>query len=154
MKNLVLLLFTAAIFCSSCNNDDDTDDFVTSQEFTLEESNSSGISGTITFDKFSSGRVFFSIALDGTEVNKPYFAYLYNNSVSENSDIAISVGTVNGEFGTGVHIVSHLDQQDPNTPATAITYEELIQFDGHIKINTNDDESIVVAEGNIGSNVQ
>ncbi|WP_109299017.1 hypothetical protein [Aquimarina sp. AU474] len=154
MKNLILLLLTTSFFCSSCNNDDDNDELVTSQEFIIKELNNSGINGTATFEKFSSGQIIVSLTLSGTESEKSYTANIYNNSITEDGDIAISVGAINGEFGTGAHIISNLDYQDPNTPATPITYEELIQFDGHIKILNNDNESIIIAAGNIGSNAK
>jgi len=156
MKNLVLLLFTVAVLCSSCNNDDDNQTAI--KEFTIEESNNSGISGSIFFAKSAAsplGDVFIiSVQLTGTELEGSYTANIYNNSLSNGGDIAFPLDNFYNLENSNL-MVSSTNYHSSNQiiiEDEVLNYQELIVFDGHIKIFNEDNPSIVVAEGNIGSN--
>ncbi|WP_299440649.1 hypothetical protein [uncultured Aquimarina sp.] len=157
MKNLILLLFTVAVFCSSCNNDDES---IPIEEFTIEEANNSGISGSIFFTRSSSSLsddiFLISVQLTGAELEGSYTANIYNSSLSNGGDIAFSLDNFYNLENSNL-MVSSTHYHSSNQiiiEDEVLNYQELIVFDGHIKIFNNDDESIVVAEGNIGSNAQ
>ncbi|WP_298540827.1 hypothetical protein [uncultured Aquimarina sp.] len=157
MKKIILLLLTAVVFCSSCNNDDDE---AIIKEYTLLETNDSGISGSVFFVKSSSSFPddIFSIKvhLTGNETETSYTANIYNNSLSNGGDIAFPLDNFyeleNSNLivsSTFYHSLNQLIIEDD-----ILNYQQLIDFDGHIKIFNNEDPSIVVVEGNIGSNVK
>ncbi|SEM13255.1 hypothetical protein SAMN04487910_4224 [Aquimarina amphilecti] len=156
MKNLILLLFTVVLFCSSCNNDDDNQ--TTIKEFTIEESNNSGISGSIFFTKsaasLSDDIFIISVQLTGAELEASYTANIYNNSLSNGGDIAFPLDNFYnlGNSNLMVSSTTHHSSNQIIIEDEVLNYQELIGFDGHIKIFNEDDPSIVVAEGNIGSN--
>ncbi|WP_299312027.1 hypothetical protein [uncultured Aquimarina sp.] len=158
MKKLILLLLTAVVLCSSCNNDDDENEAVI-KEYTLQEANNSGINGSVFFVKSSSSFPddIFSIKvhLTGAESEAPYTANIYNNSLLNGGDIAFPLDNFykleNSNLmvsSTFYHSSNQLIIEDE-----ILDYPGLTTFDGHIKIFNNDDPSIVVAEGNIGSNL-
>ncbi|WP_299189046.1 hypothetical protein [uncultured Aquimarina sp.] len=161
MKNLILLLFTFTLFCTSCNNDDDGDSPL-SEKYTMKETNNSGISGSVFFEKptalFSDDIFFISVELTGVELEGSYTANIYNNSLLEDGDIAFTLNSTNNTIynleDSNVLIISNTFHSFNQLiiDNEILNYQELIAFDGHIKIFNDDDPSIVLAEGNIGSN--
>ncbi|MDY8138221.1 hypothetical protein [Aquimarina sp. 2201CG5-10] len=151
MKKL-LFLFATVLFCYSCNNDDDNNSALF-EEFTIQEVNDSGISGSVIFSRSTTDTVLFiNVTLDGTELGKSYTANIYHNSLSTGGDIAIPLRNFDGSTET---IISgdFFDSLNPlMIMGSNLTYEELIQFNGHIKVLSNDEQPIVIAQGNIGSN--
>lgn len=158
MKNLILLLFTAALFCTSCNNDDDNG--VPIKEFSIEEANNSGINGSAFFIGSNSLDTVYTIdvQLMGASVEESYTVNIYNNSLSNGGDIILSFDNFQNIEGSDL-ITSSTFFDSSNQliiEGEVLKYSELIAFDGHIKIFNNIDnaEPILVAEGNIGINAQ
>ncbi|WP_299220484.1 hypothetical protein [uncultured Aquimarina sp.] len=160
MKKIILLLLTAIVFCSSCNNNDDDDDKAIIKEYTLQETNDSGISGSVFFVKssssFSDDIFSIKVYLNGAELETSYTANIYNNSLSNGGDIAFPLDDFynleNSNLmvsSTFYHSLNQIIIEDE-----ILDYQELIASDGHIKIFNSDDPSIVIAEGNVGSNAQ
>ena len=80
-----------------------------------------------------------------TESGNTYPATLRTNSAAEDGEVVIALNPVNGA-GRSVTTVS---QTDTGTP---ITYEELLDFEGQVKVERSDDDDTVVAETDIGGN--
>lgn len=160
MKNLfmkmnfkfILALFTLAIFVS-CNddNDDPTTDGPTptgvSMTYDLNESAVAGISGTAKFIENSDASVTVELSLTGTPDGGQHPAHIHVNTAAEGGSIAITLGAVDGTTGTSTITFSALDN------GTAITYTQLIDFDGYINVHLSATElGTIVAQGDIGQN--
>ena len=157
MKNLFKLLMLALpiMLFTSCDEDDDfataveeTDRTGTSTTYDLVSKADPSISGTATFYQNSDNTTFVKLNLQGTPDGGVHPAHIHFNSAAEGGDIAISLEPVDGDTGFSSTEVAALDN------GTAITYEELINFDGYINVHASpDDLSTLVAQGDIGQNV-
>ncbi|WP_219549236.1 superoxide dismutase family protein [Gramella sp. MT6] len=157
MKNLFKLLMLAlpVMLFTSCDEDDDfataveeTDRTGTSTTYDLVSKSDPSISGTATFYQNSDNSTFVKLNLQGTPDGGMHPAHIHFNSAAEGGDIAISLEPVDGSTGFSDTEVTALDD------GTAITYEELINFDGYINVHASpDDLSTLVAQGDIGQNV-
>ncbi len=153
MKNLILPILLTITFCYSCNNDDDNAK-TTYKEFLLEEVNNSGVKGIVQVIKSPSGNSFISISLEGTNSGNTYSTNIYNNSLSEGGDIAFSLSNINGEDNKTVISSTSLNSMYFHDPELDITYDQLLNFNGHIKVLNNKSDSTILAQGNIGVNIQ
>ena len=107
--------------------------------------NGSAIAGYVSFTKNEDNSTDIALLLEGTESGNTYPATLRTNSAAEDGEVVIALNPVNGA-GRSVTTVS---QTDTGTP---ITYEELLDFDGQVKVERSDDDDTVVAETDIGGN--
>ncbi|WP_271766298.1 hypothetical protein [Aquimarina algiphila] len=154
MKKLVLFLTITIALCCSCNNDDD-EAKATMQEFVLEEVNGSGIKGLVRVVKSSTDYTWFSIALEGTSSGNLYPTHIYNNSLADDGNIAFSLPEAYRREGDKFAISStSFSPIDIGDSFFVMTYDELINFDGHVKILKSESDPTVVAQGNIGINAQ
>ena len=113
--------------------------------YTLSEANSSGMAGEATFYKRNNGTTLVVLEMAGTLAGSSHPAHIHYSSVAEGGSIAAPLNNV--VEGLSLTEVSQL--QD----GTAITYDELLTFDGHINVHLSaSDLSVYVAQGNIGSN--
>lgn len=112
-----------------------------SKTYTLQSVSNNAISGTAKFTKRVSGEALVSIALTETTpgVNSP--AHIHIGSVALPGPIGIGLTDVNGTTGKS------------ETSVTAVTYDELLVYDGYINVHKSATEmAILIAQGNIGSN--
>ena len=107
--------------------------------------NGSAIAGYVSITKNEDNSTDIALLLEGTESGNTYPATLRTNSAAEDGEVVIALNPVNGA-GRSVTTVS---QTDTGTP---ITYEELLDFDGQVKVERSDDDDTVVAETDIGGN--
>ncbi|MEK6478001.1 CHRD domain-containing protein [Catalinimonas sp. 4WD22] len=116
--------------------------------YTLNEVNSSGVSGTATFYERNNGYTLVEIMVDGTPALGIHPAHIHFNSAEEGGGIAIDLTNVDGDTGISrTSIVAQNNNKD-------ITYDQLLEFDGYINIHLSPlDLATIVAQGNIGSNV-
>ncbi|MGY5848407.1 CHRD domain-containing protein [Salegentibacter sp. HM20] len=106
-----------------------------------------GIEGTATFEERMNGNTLVTLDVDNTVPGMMHPAHIHYNSAAEGGDIAISLNAVNGTTGMSMTNVEMLDDE------TAITYEELLSFDGYINVHLSaEDLGTIVAQGDIGSN--
>lgn len=118
------------------------------KEYVLGEVAGSGVSGTATFAKRKNGTSLVTLALSGTVDGGDHPAHIHNNDAATGGGIAINLVNVNGATGTSATNVGALNS------GTAITYEELIGFNGHINVHLSSTQlGTRIAQGNIGSNV-
>lgn len=118
----------------------------TSTTYSLDAVNDSGINGTVTFAKRISGTTMVSVDLDGASAAGNYPIYIYDNDINTTGPIAINLNNYNGATGMSVTSVRKLNNN------TAITYDQLRDFNGHISVGTSATDATYVAQGNIGSN--
>ena len=132
-------------------SDDDTDTMDPpfqgdAKSYALMSRADASISGTATFEENEDGTATVILDLSGTsEGSSP--AHIHANSAAEGGDIAVSLEPVDGSTGMSTTVVTMLDN------GTAITYDELLEFDGYINVHqSSDDLSTIIAQGDIGPN--
>lgn len=119
------------------------------EQYTLNEADASGASGTATFEKRKNGVTLVTIALEGTMDGGDHPAHIHVSSVAAGGSIAIGLNNVNGATGISATNISKKNDE------TAITYDQLVVFDGHINVHVSpDDLGTLIVQGDIGSNAQ
>lgn len=107
----------------------------------------SGVEGDITFVERVSGEILAVLSLENTPSDGVHPAHVHLNSVATGGGIVISLNPVDGNSGMSATDFSALDD------GTAITFSELIDFNGHVKVHLSEsDLATVVAAGDIGEN--
>ena len=165
LKPMQLLTIVMGIFfLSSCGSDDNTgpeqmgpemmdpemEDPVTetaSKTYTLGAVDDPDISGTAKFITFSNDSTVVELKLDNTTDGGMYPAHIHFNTAAEGGDIALDLATVDGSTGESSTPVTVLRD------GSAITYEQLLAYDGYINVHLSSDElGTLVAQGDIGQN--
>ncbi|THD68112.1 hypothetical protein E7Z59_08640 [Robertkochia marina] len=146
-----------AFLLPGCSDDDDNNGTdpggedpiteVTSKTYNLGEVDESGISGTARFAEMSDGSVTIDLDINNTPSDGQHPAHIHFNTAAEGGDIALTLGTVDGNTGESTVNVTQLDD------GTAITYAELLEYNGYINVHLSSDElQTIVAQGDIGGN--
>lgn len=106
-----------------------------------------GISGTATFKERVNGTTLVTLMLEGTSPGGMHPADIRENDAAMGGEIVRTLNPVNGTTGMSMTQVETLGD------GTSITYTELLEFDGHIKVYLSETETdVIVAQGDIGSN--
>lgn len=149
LKVWMMGLFVAnLLFLASCDNYDEPEATPSAREVTyaLAPLSNSGVSGTVTFLKQDSSTLV-TIQLTGTQSGNSHPAHIHNNNASAGGAIALDFNPVDGATGRSETMVTALNNGTP------VTYEELVNFNGHVNIHKSESElAIMIAQGNIGSN--
>ncbi|MDT0293592.1 CHRD domain-containing protein [Mesonia ostreae] len=118
-----------------------------SKFFTLDSRSNPDIIGDVRFLERVNGTTLIEVMLDGTSPNGEHPGHIHYNTAAEGGDIAVTFTPLRGETGVSKTQVSKLDN------GTAITYEELLDFNGYVNIHQSADElGILIAQGDIGQN--
>ncbi len=118
-----------------------------SVEYPLNSKSNPNISGTATFSQRNNGSTLITVQLEGTSEGGDHPTHIHANDAATGGGILISLSNVNGATGTGATSVSMLND------GTAITYDELIVFNGYINVHLSDmDLGTLIAQGDIGAN--
>ena len=118
-----------------------------SKVYTLTEKDVVGISGTATFYKRLDGSALAVLNVMNTPAGGMHPSHIHENDAATGGPIAFSFAPVNGDTGMSMTQVEALDN------GTAITYDEILTFDGYINVHLSATQlSTIVAQGNIGSN--
>ncbi len=117
-----------------------------STTYALGSVNDSGVDGTVTFTKRVSGSSLVKVNLNGASPTSNYPISIYENSQDEEGPVAITLNNYTGSNGTSITSVRKLNNN------TAISYDELTNFNGHINIATSATDPTYIAQGNIGAN--
>ena len=116
--------------------------------YPLRALSNSGISGTATFAERNNGFSVVTLSVTGTSPTGVHPAHIHFNSAEQGGSIALSLTPVDGATGISK---TNIEARDNNL---AITYEELVVYDGYINIHLSvDDLNTIVSQGNVGSNV-
>ena len=122
-------------------------------EYALEERAVEGINGTATFWELENGAALVELMLQGTPEGGTHPAHIHMNSALEGGDIAISLNPVNGTTGQSFTFVDMFDETSPDRAGEAVTYEELLNYNGYINVHLSpEDLGTIVAQGDIGGN--
>jgi len=118
-----------------------------SKMYTLAEKDVAGIMGTATFYKRVDGSALAVLDIENTVAGEMHPSHIHENDAATGGPIAFSFNPVNGDTGMSMTQVEELDDN------TAITYDEILTFDGYINVHLSATQlGTVVAQGNIGSN--
>lgn len=146
----VIVLLTALLF-SGCQVEENLVDEFTGNEitYTLNSGSDWDFHGTATFleKKDNSTRVI--IQLEGIEGSKNFPVHLHYESYNKQADLAAQLEPLAAERGLSVTDLTELADE------TNVTYQDLAQFDGHIKVHLEDSgplKDVILSYGNIGKN--
>ena len=149
MKKQYFLLFAIfTLLITGCGKDDATEVILAKNVFALTPVADSNISGNVSFVKYEDGRTEVILQINNSSKDI-HPAFIYMNSLAEGGPVALTLAPIECDCEESITVVSKLDNGTP------ITYEQLINFDGHLKIHQNSDHlEIVIAQGNIGLNAK
>jgi len=118
-----------------------------SEEYPLGSVSNPTISGTATFSERINGSTLITIALDGTSEGDAFPAHIHQKTAAESGAIIINLDSIRGPSGIS------LSQIDTLNTGEAITYSELLEFDGYINAHLSATNlGVLVAQGDIGQN--
>lgn len=119
----------------------------TKKTYDLATKDVQGINGTAEFAERVNGNSLVTIELAGTPAGGSHPAHIHVNTAVEGGGIAISLNDVDGDTGKSLTSIEKKDDD------TAITYNQLLDFDGYINVHLSATElSTIVAQGDIGQN--
>ena len=119
----------------------------TEMMYMLGEKDVEGISGMVHFYQRNNGETLAMLELMNTPVNGVHPAHIHNNSAVEGGGIAVTFTPVDGSTGMSYTNIASLDD------GTAISYVELMNFDGYINVHLSAENlAVIVAQGDIGQN--
>ena len=149
MKKQYFLFFAVlTLIISSCGKDNTTEEILSKNVFALSPVADSKISGNVSFVKYEDGRTEVILKINNSSEDI-HPAYIYANSLTEGGPVALTLAPIECDCEESITVVSKWDN------GQAVTYEDLITFDGHLKIHQNKEHlEIVIAQGNIGMNAQ
>ncbi len=150
-RNLLAFLMIIPLFFISCSDDDGYTDpeptELNSKIYTLGTVGDFGVSGTAKFIENSDATLSIELDLQNTPAGGVHPAHIHFNTAVESGDIALTLEDVNGDTGESATTFTTLND------GTAITYQELIDFNGYINVHLSATElSTLVAQGDIGQN--
>jgi hypothetical protein len=141
-KKMILLLtmLTAAILLITVGGCKKEDSSAQNTAYNLKVKDILGVSGTVTFTETSSTRTTIDIVLTNAPTGT-HPANLYMYSAVEEGAVAIALNPVD-ETGKS------------SSEVTTLTYSQLINYDGVIKVLKSSTElNVILAQGDIGGNV-
>jgi plastocyanin len=147
-RNILSIAFLLPFMFSSCTKDDmPAATVVNSKVFALSSVGTAGISGTATVVEKSDATLSIELNLKNTVAGSSHPAHIHLNTAAEGGDIALTLKPVDGTTGKSTTTFKTLDN------GTAITYQQLLNFDGYINVHLSADKlATLVAQGDIGQN--
>lgn len=143
-SSLSILALTCSLLFISCKKDDVSQAVIMqSIEYTIYDVSGSNITGKATFTQEDNGSTHVLIQLEDSSTSQNP-AYIRFNTASEGGDVAITLKAC--ECLISNTTITKLDN------GTSITYEGLIQLNGHITIHDGNSQSSILAVADIGSN--
>ena len=142
---LTQIVFVLLLF-SSCSDDDNSSQN-TELTYDLVQNNSSSVSGSATFRELENGNVELVLTLNNIENDAEHPAHIHYNSVSDGGDIMVDLNNVQGN--TSQSITTFNEDIEGNT----LEFNDISSLDAHINVHESPDNLDVIAQGNIGSNV-
>lgn len=118
----------------------------TTTSYALNEANASGVSGLVIFAERQNGEALVALELDNTSAGNTHPVIMNNGAVGAGGTTAATLNDLNGTYGESRTSLKNLDN------GTSVLYNDLINFDGHIEVQTSPSDATRVVEGNIGVN--
>lgn len=119
----------------------------TFETYELESTNADNVSGTVYFRQRKNNTTVVEMELTGTTAGANHATHIHQNSVLTGGSIDISFKEVTGNTGISR---SSIKATDNGTP---ITYDEMINYNGHVVVHPNASQTSIVAKGDIGQNI-
>ena len=118
--------------------------------YALAEKDVDGISGDVTFEERVNGEALATLNIMNTIAGAQHPAHIHENSAEEGGPILYTFTPVNGDTGMSQSNVAALDDD------TAFGYADVLEVDGYVNVHLGpgDDLATIVAQGNIGANVE
>ncbi|WP_051907887.1 CHRD domain-containing protein [Flavimarina sp. Hel_I_48] len=142
MKKIYFLFVILVAGLTSCQDDDSdviSDGTGNRGSYDLKATSSDGVNAQVGFVEKNDGSTDITVVLlkvmEGT-----YPVNILSNSVVEGGEVEISLNPIDGSSRTSV------------TNITSLSFEELINYDGHINIQSSSDAQNIVSQGDIGDN--
>lgn len=146
-RNFLSIAILLSLVFSSCSKEDAPAAVANSKVFVLSTVGTAGISGTATVVEKSDATLSIELNLKNTIAGNSLAAQIRLNTAAEGGDIALTLKPVDGATGKSTTTIKALDN------GTAITYQQILSFDGYINVNaTADKSSALVSQGDIGQN--
>ncbi|MFI8379877.1 CHRD domain-containing protein [Leeuwenhoekiella sp. NPDC079379] len=123
-------------------------EIVDTKEYMLKAKTDADIKGTATFSMRADSTSLIILDVENTIAGATHPAHIHANSAVETGAIVVSLQGVNGDTGLSMTNVAALNDE------TAVTYEDLLDFDGYINIHLGPDAQLatVVSQTDIGAN--
>ena len=148
MRNLA---FATVLFVMLSCSDNELPEDLTGEElsFTLFSGSEFGYEGDLLMQEKRDGTTRITIELSGPTGEASFPVHLHFGSFSTpDAEVAALLTPVNAQSGISITDLGFLSDE------SAIGYDDLLTFDGHIKIHLDDgaNQDVILAFGNIGSN--
>lgn len=150
----VFIAFSVLLMTAGCNEDDmdpagQLPELTGNQTiYNLVTANNSGVSGTVVFEETTNQSTLITVNLTGGIPGGTHPIHIHENSTVVGGGIAIGLGEVDGSTGSLVVEISATDD------GNIISYDDLINFDGHLNIHESPQNlAVLVARTDIGGNV-
>ena len=114
--------------------------------YELSSAGGSVVSGTVTFFERKNETTLVEISLTGTSGGDSHPAHIHTNDVISGGGIIIGLTSVDGITGKSLTQVEALDDETP------VTYNEMIDINGHVNVHKSSNDLSVIANGNVGGN--
>jgi hypothetical protein len=149
MKQVIGLLTLVAFLIACQESVSPKTDFTGNEStYALLSGSTYPINGTVTFKEKKDGSTFIRIEVSGTEGEIQHPVHLHMGDISvAGADVIALLNPVLGKTGISETDLSMLSDE------STITYQQLVQYNGCIKIHLSDsgpDKNIILAGGNIG----
>lgn len=144
-----LLCITAIMLVSCDGKPPDLGEFTGKETIYLFEGQSiHDVTGSILFQEKKGGSLLATIQLKNTTEGASHPAIIYFGSVEAPESVALILEPVDGSSGKGTTEFSELGDSTP------LNFEELLIFDGHVKIHMDAGTNIgaVLTSANLGKN--
>jgi hypothetical protein len=137
--NIVFTMVVAVIALVTIGGCEKDDEFGSKTSYDLEVQDVLGVTGTATFIETGSNSVTIELVLVGAP-SGIHPAELLTNTVAEGGTVVVSLNPVDQ---TG----------KSSTEVTSIAYNQLIAYDGFIRVLKSSLDTVILAQGDIGGNV-
>lgn len=152
MKKFQLFALLLGFFLlTACNDDEGDPSDLTGSSVTyplFTGADDWGYEGEVTFAERKDGFALITLSLTGPSGTSLFPAHLHYGPYNLVADMAAMLTPVDAATGKSETLLKQLGNGEE------ISYEELINFNGHIKVHLGDGDnrSVILAYGNIGSN--
>ena len=133
--SLTLITALCLLFIGGCNKDDTP---IHEISYDLQVEDVLGVTGKVTFTEFESGTTTIDVMLINSPVGT-YATMLYSNTALEKGPTVLTLQPVD-------------ESGESSTIITMMNYNQLIAFDGHIKVLKSTDPDVILAICDIGGN--
>ena len=117
------------------------------EQYVLGSVSNPAISGMASFAKRINGETLVTVSLDGTNDGDLHPSHIHANSAAQGGGIVIDLNDIDGTTGESKTNISQRND------ATAITYDELINFNGYLNVHLSSAAlGTLIAQGDIGQN--